>query len=96
MLRNFKKEMEDTRDRLFEALRNINIARQFGTKIILNTIYLSLTERRIRNAQNLNERRKRINEFDRAKTEIEKGIVLLRDCIARNKENRSIRKRQVS
>ena len=77
MPRNFGKEVEEARVNLCEAMQATLPSKQFGTTIMLALVHLSLTKQRIRAATNLQERRKYINEFERVRSAIAKGIRLL-------------------
>ena len=79
MLRNFNNEVEETRRCLSAAMQATLPSKQFSATIVLALVQLSLTKERIRRTVNLNERRKLINEFDRTRNAIKKGIKLLRN-----------------
>lgn len=76
MLRNFSKEVEEARVKLCTAMQGTLPSKQFGATLMLLLVNLSMAKDRIRTA-NLNERRKLINEFDRDRNAIKKGIKLL-------------------
>ena len=77
MLRNFHEEVEQARKNLSEAMQTTLPSRQFGTTMVLAIVHLALTNERIRKTTNLQERREYINEFNRTRSAIEKGIKLL-------------------
>ena len=77
MLRNFRKELEETRKGVLAAMQATQPSRAFGAAITLAAIHLGLTEMEIRKTNNLKERRTKINEFDRIKHAIQKGTHLL-------------------
>lgn len=79
MLRNFRKEMEDTRLEVASAMAETTPSKEFGAAVILAVIHLGLVESEIRKTTTLEERRTRINEFNRVKNAIEKGIGLLQN-----------------
>ncbi len=77
MLRNFSKETRAILSAISEAMQATYPSKQFSAEIVLAGINLGLTERRIKQTNNLNERRTFINEFDRIKCAIEGDIELL-------------------
>ncbi|VBB44969.1 hypothetical protein TRIP_B350134 [uncultured Desulfatiglans sp.] len=79
MLRNFRKEMEDTRCEVAAAMAETVPSKEFRAAVILAVIHLGLVESKIHKTTNLEERRTRINEFNRVKNAIEKGIGLLQN-----------------
>lgn len=79
MLRNFNKEMMNTRREVTSAMAETLPSKGFGAALILSVIHLGMVEFEIRKTTNLEERRIKINEFYRVKNAIEKGIGLLRN-----------------
>lgn len=77
MSRNFDREVEETRRCLSTAMQTTPPSKQFSATIMLALVQLSLTKERIRKTTNLQERRKPINEFDKCRNAIQKGIRLL-------------------
>ncbi len=77
MLRNFNNEVEKARVNLCKAMQTTIPSKQFGATVMLALVQLSLAEERIRRTANLNERRKLINEFDKCRNAIQKGVWLL-------------------
>ena len=77
MPRNFGKEVEVVRVNLCEAMQATLPSKQFNATIMLALVNLSLTKERIHKTTNLQERRKLINEFDKCRNAIRKGIRLL-------------------
>ena len=78
MLLNLKREIHKTRNALMASLRQTTPAKEFGATLMMAMVGLHVTEARIRKTQNLEERRRLINEFNRQRTAIEKGIQALR------------------
>ena len=77
MLRNFHEEVEQTRKNLTEAMQATLPSKQFGTTVMLALVHLTFTKERIHRTPNLQERRIYINEFNRVRSAIQKGIRLL-------------------
>ena len=77
MPRDFGKEVEEARVNLCEAMQATLPSKQFNATIMLALVNLSLTKERIHKTTNLQERRKLINEFDKCRNAIRKGIRLL-------------------
>ncbi len=77
MLRNFHEEVEEARNNLTEAIQATLPSKQLGTTLMLALAYLSFTKERIRRTTNLQERRAYIDEFNKVRSAIEKGIRLL-------------------
>jgi len=78
MFRNFRKEVEATRRDISGAMQATMPSKEFGATVTLAMIHLGLTETEICKTTNLNERREKINEFNRQRNAIEKGIQALR------------------
>ena len=77
MPRNFSSEVEEARVNLCEAMQTTLPSKQFNATIMLALVHLSLTKERIHKTTNLLARRKLINEFDKCRNAIRKGIRLL-------------------
>jgi hypothetical protein len=77
MLRNFKEEAKEITTQLLASMQATYPSRHFGSVAILSTVHLTITAKKISSTKNLNERRNCINEFDRTKAAIKKGIELL-------------------
>ena len=75
---DLQKVVRKTRQDLMAALGETIPAREFGATIIMAMVGLHVTEARIRKTCNLEERRRLINEFQRQRSAIEKGIAALR------------------
>ena len=78
MLQNLKREIHKTRDALMAALGQTTPAKEFGATLMMAVVSLHVTEARIRKTPNPEERRQLINEFNRQRNAIEKGIRALR------------------
>ena len=78
MLQNLKREIQKTRDTLMAAMEQTTPAKEFGATLMMAVVGLHVTEARIRKTQNFEERRRLINEFNRQRNAIEKGIQALR------------------
>ena len=73
--RNFKQETARIREQATRAMQSTPLLSKQSTAVLfLAVIHLGLTEQRIRQTSVLEERRKQIHEFDRAKTAIERAI----------------------
>jgi len=83
MLRNFNKEAKDITKLLLASMQTTFISKQFSSTIMLSLVYLNLTERRIKKTNNIKERRDLINEFDKVKRAIEKGIALFQKNVSK-------------
>lgn len=75
--RSFEKELDTVRKRINAALRSSFAAKQFRSELWLRFVGLGLNGQEIRNANNLEERRKRIDEFDTRKQDVERRIEML-------------------
>ena len=75
---NLKKELMGVRQNLIVALGQITPAKEFGATLMMAVVGLHVTEARLRKTQNFEERRRLINEFNRQRNAIEKGIQVLR------------------
>ena len=94
MLLNLKQELMGVRQALMAALGQTTPAKEFGATLMMAVVGLHVTEARIRKAQNFEERRRVINEFNRQRNAIEKGIQALRKSSRESsKEPRERRKR---
>ena len=78
MLQNLKREIQKTRDAFMAALEQTTPAKEFGATLMMGVVGLHVTETRIRKTQNFEERRRLINEFNKGKGTIEKGIRALK------------------
>jgi hypothetical protein len=78
LYQDFQRELRKTRQELKVALCETMPSKDFAAIIIVATVGLHVIEARIRKTQNLDERRQVINEFNRGKRAVEKGIQLLR------------------
>ena len=78
MPQNLKREIQKTRDAFMAALRQTTPAKKFGATLMMAVVGLHVTEVRIRKTQNFEERRRLINEFNRQRNAIDKGIRALR------------------
>ena len=75
---NLKQELMGVRQALMAALGQTTPAKKFGATLMMAVVGLHVTEARIRKTQNFEERRRLINEFNRQRNAIEKGIQTLR------------------
>ena len=75
---NLKQELMRVRQDLMAALGLTTPAKEFGATLLMAMVGLHVTEARIRKTQNFEERREKINEFNRQRNAIEKGIQALR------------------
>ena len=75
---NLKQELMRVRQDLMAALGQTTPAKEFGATLRMAVVGLHVTEARIRKTQNLEERRRLINEFNRQMNAIEKGIQAFR------------------
>ena len=78
MLLKLKQELMRVRQDMMAALGQTTPAKEFGATLRMAVVGLHVTEARIRKTQNLEERREKINEFNRQRDAIEKGIRALR------------------
>ena len=78
MLLNLKKELMGARQAFMAAVGQTTPAKEFGATLLMAMVGLHVTEARIRKTQNFEERRRLINEFNRQRNAIEKGIQALR------------------
>ena len=78
MLLNLKSEIQKTRQELMASMGQTTPAKEFGATLLMAMVGLHVTEARIRKTQNFEERREKINEFNRQRNAIEKGIQALR------------------
>ena len=77
MPRDLKEELRKTRKELTACMAETMPSKEFSATIIMAMVGLHVIEARIRKTHNLEERRKLIDEFNRGKTIIEKGIKAL-------------------
>lgn len=77
MLRNFHQEVEQARKNLTETMQTTLPSKQFSTTMMLVLVHLAITKETILTTTNLQERGEHINEFNRARSAIKKGIKLL-------------------
>ena len=78
MLQNLKRDLKKIREELMACRRNTMPAKEFGATLLMAVVGLHVTEARIRKTQNLDERRRLINEFNTRRRTVEKAIRLLR------------------
>ena len=78
MLLKLKQELMRVRRDLMTSMGQTTPAKEFGATLLMAMVGLHVTEARIRKTQNLEARRRLINEFNRQRNAIEKGIRLLR------------------
>ena len=78
MLLNLKKELMGVRQAFKSALGQTTPAKEFGATLLMAMAGLHVTEARIRETRNFEERREKIHEFNRQRNAIEKGIQALR------------------
>ena len=76
---NVQKVLRQTRRDLAACFKETRPSNQFGATITLAMVGLYMTAGRIRKTRNLKERRQLLNEFNKRKRAIKKGILLLRD-----------------
>ena len=74
MLLNLKKELMGVRQAFMAAVGQTTPAKEFGATLLMAMVGLHVTEGRIRNTQNFEERRRLINEFKSRRKTIEKAI----------------------
>ena len=97
MLQNLKKEIQKTTDAFMFTLEQTTPAKEFGATLMMAVVSLHVTEARIRKTQNFEESRRLINEFNRQRNAIEKGIQALRkNSRERSKDPGEKRKRAMS
>ena len=78
MLLNLKKELMGVRQALMASMGQTTPAKEFGATLLMAMVGLHVTEALIRKTQSFEERRRLINEFNRQRNAIEKGIQALR------------------
>jgi hypothetical protein len=78
MLLKLKQELMRVRQNFMASMGQTTPAKEFGATLMMAVVGLHVTEARIRKTQNLEERRRLINEFNRQRNAIEKGIRALR------------------
>ncbi len=77
MLQNPQKKLEKIRKELMECLRETFPTKEFSATIMMAMVRLHMIEAGIRETQNLEERRRLIDEFNNKRKAIERGIRLL-------------------
>ncbi len=89
MLQNIQRELRQTRQEVIDSLMGTMPSKEFTATIMMAMVALHVIEARIHKTQNLEERRQLIDEFNKGRNTIEKGIQLLK----KNKlENSKIQK----
>jgi len=83
MKRNFSKELENTRKRLSLAMQAAMPTKEFGANIVLGMVRLHVLAKKIRESQNLEERRCLTNEFTEGRSAMEKGISALKKTVVK-------------
>ena len=78
MLLKLKQELMRVRQNFMASMGQTTPAKEFGATLMMAVVGLHVTEARIRKTQNFEERRRLINEFNRQRNAIEKGIRALR------------------
>ena len=78
MLLNLKRELMGARKAFMAAMGQTTPAKEFGATLLMAMVGLHVTEARIRQTQNFEERGEKIHEFNRQRNAIEKGIQALR------------------
>ena len=78
MLLKLKQELMRVRQDLMASMAQTTPAKEFGATLLMAVVGLHVTEASIRKTQNFEERRGLINEFNRQRNAIEKGIQALR------------------
>ena len=78
MLLKLKQELMRVRQNFMASMGQTTPAKEFGATLMLAVVGLHVTEAHIRKTQNFEERRRLINEFNRQRNAIEKGIQALR------------------
>lgn len=78
MSQNLQRVLVETRQELMSCLGATIPTKEFRATMIMAMVGLHLTEARIRKTSNLKERRRLIDEFNRGKNTIWKGIELLK------------------
>ena len=75
---NLKKELMAARQAFTASMGQTTPAKEFGATLLMAMVGLHVTEARIRETRNFEERREKIHEFNRQRNAIEKGIQALR------------------
>lgn len=97
MSQNLNEELRGIREDLTSCLKETFPSKEFRATLIMAMVGLHVIEARIRKTQNLNERRQLINEFNKGKGTIEKGIhALKRTAGGRTRESDEQSRRAVS
>jgi hypothetical protein len=94
MLLKLKKELMGVRQDLMTALGQTTPAKEFGATLLMAVVGLHVTEACIRKTQNFEERRRLINEFNRQRNAIEKGIQALRKSSRESSEDPGERRKR--
>lgn len=94
MTRNFSKELENTRNRLSVAMQAAMPTKEFSANIVLGMVRLHVLAKRIRESQNLEERRCLTNAFTQGRSTMEKGISALKKSVVKEfrKEKGALRR----
>lgn len=92
MPRDLKKELRKTREELTACMAETVPSKEFGATILMAMVGLHVIEARIHKTQNLEERRKLIDEFNRGKSSIHEGIRTLKKT---RKKNTDLSEKQV-
>ena len=77
MPRDLKEELKEVRKKYRECLAQTMPSKEFGATLFMAMVGLHVIQDSIRKTQNLEERRKLIDEFNKSKSIIEKGIRIL-------------------
>ena len=78
MLHNISADLIEVRNEVAASMQETMPAKEFGAGLVMAVVGLHLIEARIRETQNLEERRRLISEFNSRRKAIEKAIGLLR------------------
>ena len=96
MSQNLRRELGKLRQKLVASLCETIPTRDFSAAIIMAMVGLHVMEARIRKTRNLEERRRLIDEFNKGKRTIEKGIRTLKQGAGRQDRMRDERKGSMS
>jgi hypothetical protein len=94
MSQNLKRELKELRHHLMACLCTTIPTKEFRAAITMAMIGLHITEAQIRKTQNLEERRRLINEFNKRKNAIQKGLRALMRSNKGDSENSNERPRR--
>ena len=78
--RDLEKELSRVRQELMACFRETLPSKQFSAEIFLATVSLHLIAAEVQQTQNIEKRRRLLNETDQQKSTIQKGIQLLRQA----------------